>query len=55
MLAHGTILSDEFLGPDAVQAIAADSGSTGLDAVDVAKLDPQLQAALTVGRPIAGG
>jgi uncharacterized peroxidase-related enzyme len=117
MLAHGTILADQFLGPDAVQALAADPGSADLDAVDLAvmeladkvahdatsvtqadidllrshglsdaeifdvvaaaaarcffskaldgvgaqadahfaELDLQLQAALTVGRPIAGG
>jgi uncharacterized peroxidase-related enzyme len=39
MLAHGTILSDEFLGPEAVQALATESGSAGLDAVDLAVME----------------
>lgn len=38
-LAHGTILADRFLGPDAVRALAADHRTAGLDAVDVAVMD----------------
>jgi uncharacterized peroxidase-related enzyme len=36
MLAHGSLLANRFLGPDAVRAVAADPGEAGLDAVDVA-------------------
>ena len=36
MLAHGSILADKFLGPDAVRAIADDARDAGLDEVDLA-------------------
>jgi uncharacterized peroxidase-related enzyme len=39
MLAHGTILADQFLGADAVQALASGGDAAGLDAVDVAVMD----------------
>jgi uncharacterized peroxidase-related enzyme len=39
MLAHGTILADQFLGAEAVQALAAGSDAAGLDAVDVAVME----------------
>jgi uncharacterized peroxidase-related enzyme len=35
-LAHGTVLADDYLGPDAVRALMADPGSAGLDEADVA-------------------
>jgi uncharacterized peroxidase-related enzyme len=38
-LAHGSILADRFLGPDAVRAVVADHREAGLDAVDVAVMD----------------
>ena len=38
-LAHGTILADQFLGPDAVRALIADHRAAGLDEVDVAVMD----------------
>jgi len=39
-LAHGEILADQFLGPDAVRAIADGDGSPeGLDEVDVAVME----------------
>ncbi len=39
MLAHGSVLVDRFLEPDAVRAIVADHRSAGLDAADVAVMD----------------
>jgi uncharacterized peroxidase-related enzyme len=36
MLAHGSILADRFLGPDAVRAVVDDHRMAGLDDVDVA-------------------
>jgi uncharacterized peroxidase-related enzyme len=39
MLAHGTILADKFLAPEAVAALAAGDGSAELDAVDVAVME----------------
>jgi alkylhydroperoxidase family enzyme len=39
MLAHGTVLADQFLGAAAVQAIASDHRAAGLDEVDVAVMD----------------
>jgi uncharacterized peroxidase-related enzyme len=39
MLAHGAVLADRFLTPDAVRAVAADPASAGLDALDVAVMD----------------
>jgi uncharacterized peroxidase-related enzyme len=39
MLAHGSILADKFLGPDAVRAVAGDPHEAGLDAVDLAVMD----------------
>jgi uncharacterized peroxidase-related enzyme len=38
-LAHGTVLSDKFLGPDTVREIVADHHDAGLDEVDVAVMD----------------
>jgi uncharacterized peroxidase-related enzyme len=38
-LAHGSVLLDQFLGPEAVRAIVADHHAAGLDAVDVAVMD----------------
>jgi uncharacterized peroxidase-related enzyme len=38
-LAHGTILADQFLGPDTVRAVMADHRTAGLDEVDVAVMD----------------
>ena len=38
-LAHGTILADKFLGPNAVRALIADHRAAGLDDVDVAVMD----------------
>jgi uncharacterized peroxidase-related enzyme len=38
-LAHGSILADRFLGPDAVRAVVADHRAAGLDGVDVAVMD----------------
>jgi uncharacterized peroxidase-related enzyme len=38
-LAHGSVLSDEFLGPDQVRAVLADHHAAGLDVVDVAVMD----------------
>jgi uncharacterized peroxidase-related enzyme len=35
-LAHGTVLADEWLGPDAVRALMADPRSADLDEVDAA-------------------
>jgi len=39
MLAHGAVLADRFLTPDAVRAVAADPASAGLDPLDVAVMD----------------
>jgi uncharacterized peroxidase-related enzyme len=39
MLAHGTVLADELLGPDAVRALATDPATAGLDAVDLAVVE----------------
>ena len=36
MLAHGLILADRFLGPDAVRAVVDDHRMAGLDDVDIA-------------------
>jgi alkylhydroperoxidase family enzyme len=60
MLAHGSILASEFLGEDAVRAVAADHRDAGLDEADVAVMDlagkvadDAFRDAMTVGRPIA--
>src|SRR3954471_4924422 len=39
MLAHGSILAEQFLEPDTVEALAADPRGAGLDAVEVAVMD----------------
>jgi uncharacterized peroxidase-related enzyme len=39
MLAHGSVLAEEFLGADAVRAVAEDHHDAGLDPVDVAVMD----------------
>jgi alkylhydroperoxidase family enzyme len=68
-LAHGKVLWDQFYDAATVRGIVADHHHAGLDPVDVAVMDfamgveadaayrtllePQLQQALTVGRPIA--
>jgi uncharacterized peroxidase-related enzyme len=39
MLAHGSVLANDFLEPEEVRAVATDHGSAGLDAVDVAVMD----------------
>jgi uncharacterized peroxidase-related enzyme len=39
MLAHGSVLAEAFMEPDAVRALVADRRSAGLDAVDVAVMD----------------
>jgi uncharacterized peroxidase-related enzyme len=39
MLAHGAIVADRFLTPDAVRALAADPASAELDPLDVAVMD----------------
>ena len=39
MLAHGTILAEQFLGADAVQALVSGGEAAGLDEVDVAVMD----------------
>src|SRR4051794_21072716 len=39
MLAHGSVLLDRFLSPEALQAVATDHRTAGLDAVDVAEMD----------------
>jgi uncharacterized peroxidase-related enzyme len=36
MLAHGAVLADRFMDPDAVRAVAADPAAAGLDAIDTA-------------------
>jgi uncharacterized peroxidase-related enzyme len=38
-LAHGTVLADEYLDPEAVRAVVADHRTAGLDATDVAVMD----------------
>ncbi len=38
-LAHGSVLADQFLGPDTVRAVMADHRTAGLDAIDVAVMD----------------
>ncbi|MGZ4268736.1 MAG: carboxymuconolactone decarboxylase family protein [Solirubrobacteraceae bacterium] len=38
-LAHGSVLADRFLGPDAVRAVMADHHAAGLDDADVAVMD----------------
>src|SRR4029077_14737255 len=39
MLAHGSVLADQFLPPDGVRAIVEDHRAAGLDPVDVAVMD----------------
>lgn len=39
MLAHGTVLADRLMDPDAVRAAAVDHHDAGLDEVDVAVMD----------------
>jgi uncharacterized peroxidase-related enzyme len=39
MLAHGSVLAEQFLEPDAVRAVATDHRSAGLDETDVAIMD----------------
>ena len=39
MLAHGSVLLDNFMEPDAVQAVVLDHGAAGLEPVDVAVMD----------------
>lgn len=39
MLAHGSVLADRFLEPDAVRAVAADHRAAGLDPVEVAVMN----------------
>jgi uncharacterized peroxidase-related enzyme len=39
MLAHGSVLADQFLAPDAVRAVVEDHRAAGLDPVDVAVMD----------------
>ena len=38
-LAHGSVLVDKFLEPDALRSVVADHHAAGLDAVDVAVMD----------------
>jgi uncharacterized peroxidase-related enzyme len=38
-LAHGSVLAEQFMGPDTVRAVIADHRTAGLDAVDVAVMD----------------
>ena len=38
-LAHGTVLSDRFLGPDKVREVVTDHREAGLDDIDVAVMD----------------
>jgi uncharacterized peroxidase-related enzyme len=38
-LAHGTVLSDQFLGPDKVREVVTDHHEAGLDDIDVAVMD----------------
>jgi len=39
MLAHGTVLANQFLGADGVRQVVADRRAAGLDEVDVAVMD----------------
>src|SRR5881275_2802960 len=39
MLAHGSVLLEQFLEPGALRAVVADRASAGLDAADVAVMD----------------
>jgi uncharacterized peroxidase-related enzyme len=39
MLAHGKVLADDFLGPEALRQVAVDHRAAGLDPVDVAVMD----------------
>jgi uncharacterized peroxidase-related enzyme len=39
MLAHGSVLAERFLEPDALRAVVEDHRSAGLDPVDVAVMD----------------
>jgi uncharacterized peroxidase-related enzyme len=39
VLAHGSVLMDEFMGADELQAIVTDHRAAGLDAIDVAVMD----------------
>ena len=39
VLAHGTVLSDRFLGPDKLREVVIDHHGAGLDEVDVAVMD----------------
>jgi uncharacterized peroxidase-related enzyme len=39
MLAHGSILAEKFLEPEATRALVADHRNAGLDSVDVAVID----------------
>jgi len=39
MLAHGSVLLDHFLEPEALRGVVADRASAGLDAADVAVMD----------------
>ena len=45
MLAHGSVLADQFLAPDAVRAVVEDHRAAGLDPVDVAVMDLAEQVA----------
>ncbi len=38
-LSHGSVLAEQFLGPDIVRAIIADHRAAGLDPIDVAVMD----------------
>src|SRR3954469_2995871 len=39
MLAHGSVLVEQFMGPEALRAVVADHHAAGLDEVDVAVMD----------------
>jgi uncharacterized peroxidase-related enzyme len=39
MLAHGSVLAEQFLEPDVMRAVVADHRSAGLDDVDIAVMD----------------
>ena len=39
MLAHGSVLADRFMEPDAVRAVATDPAGAGLDALDTAVME----------------
>ncbi len=45
MLAHGSVLADQFLAPDAVRSVVEDHRAAGLDPVDVAVMDLAEQVA----------